>query len=295
MSILDFEGRVAVVTGAGQGLGREYATSLAKSGALVLVNDIGYQGGKYTADAVVNEILAAGGIAAASTESVNTPQGGEAIIAQAMDCFGRIDILINNAGIVRDRAFHNLSEDEIKQVLDVHLGGAFWVTKPAFKLMRSAGYGRIIFTTSISGMIGNFGQANYGAAKTAMVGLAKVLAVEGANYGIRANVIAPLAGTEMSELLVAFDMRDFSASDVAAVVIYLAHESCAVNGEIFSAIGGRVARYFIGLTKGIQRSGLKPEDVAQKIEEICQTSGFTEPRTLAEEIIGTVSRINSPG
>jgi NAD(P)-dependent dehydrogenase (short-subunit alcohol dehydrogenase family) len=211
-----------------------------------------------------------------------------------MDRFGQIDILINNAGIIRDRAFHNLSEGEIRQVLDVHLAGAFWVTQPAFKLMRKAGYGRLVFTTSISGMIGNFGQANYGAAKTAMVGLAKVLAAEGKDHGIRSNVIAPLAQTEMAEHLIAFDVQDFSASDVAAVVAYLAHESCSVSGEIFSAMGGRVARYFIGLTQGIHRTELQPEDVAQEIEEICRSSEFTEPRTLAEEINATISRIHSP-
>ena len=283
-----YDGRVAIVTGAGQGLGREYALLLAARGAQVLVNDPA----SGRADEVVAEIAAAGGIAAANRESVATPEGGRAIVAAAVEHFGRLDIVVNNAGIVRDHAFHNLSEQDITDVLDVHLGGAFWVTRPAWPLLREQGYGRVVFTTSLSGLIGNFGQANYGAAKTGVLGLARVLAAEGARHGIRSNVIAPLASTNMATQLTAFDVTSFEARDVAAVVAYLCHESCAVTGEVFSAIGGRVARYFVGLTQGIYRPELSPEDVAAHVAEICDTTGFSEPRTLAAEIESVLALVS---
>jgi NAD(P)-dependent dehydrogenase (short-subunit alcohol dehydrogenase family) len=282
--MLHYGGRVALVTGAGQGLGREYGLLLASRGARVLVNDYGHSNNRYSADDVVDEIVAAGGTAIADHESVATPAGGESIVEHTMDAFGQLDILINNAGIVRDRAFHNLSEDQITEVLDVHLNGAFWVTRPAYKIMRDASYGRVVFTTSLSGLLGNFGQANYAAAKAGVVGLAKVIATEGSARGIRSNVIAPLAQTEMAEQLTGFDIGGFRARDVAAVVGFLAHEECAVSGEIFSAVGGRVARYFIGLTRGMYRPGLTPEDVADNVSEISDTTGFVEPRMLSDEI-----------
>ncbi|MER5917008.1 SDR family NAD(P)-dependent oxidoreductase [Streptomyces sp. NPDC001982] len=291
--MLQFDGRVAVITGAGRGLGREYAKFLAARGARVVVNDFGELDGQKVADIVVEEITEDGGTAVANHDSVASEHGGQAIVDTALERFGRIDILINNAGIVRDRAFHNLAPEQIDEVLDVHLRGAFWVTQPAWKIMRANRYGRIVFTTSLSGLLGNFGQANYGAAKTGIVGLARVLAAEGTNYGITSNVIAPLANTDMANFLTAFDIGDFTASDVAAVVTYLAHEDCALNGEILSAVGGRVARYFIGLTRGWHQPGLGPEDVAAHLDAICSTEGFAEPRTLVDEI-DAVFRLKTP-
>lgn len=292
--MLRFDGRVAVITGAGQGLGREYALRLAERGARLVVNDYAADGTARLADQVAADIVAAGGEAVASYDSVATRTGGAALVEKAMDRFGRVDIVINNAGIVRDHAFQNLQADDILDVLEVHLMGGFWVTQPAYKIMRNASYGRIVFTTSLSGLLGNFGQANYGAAKTGVIGLARVLATEGAKYGIRANVIAPLAQTAMARHLTAFDVSAFSVDKVAAVVTYLAHEDCAVSGEILSAIGGRVARYFIGLTRGVYREQLAPEDVSALIGSICDTEGFSEPRGMSDEIDSVVALTVSP-
>jgi NAD(P)-dependent dehydrogenase (short-subunit alcohol dehydrogenase family) len=195
-----------------------------------------------------------------------------------------LDVVINNAGIIRDHAFHNMTADDVTEVLDVHLGGAFWVTAPAWRHMRDRGYGRLVFTTSLSGLIGNFGQANYAAAKMGVVGLTRVLAVEGRKYGITSNAVAPLAQTQMAERLTEFDVRKLSPRDVAATVAYLAHESCTVSGEILSSAGGRVARYFVGLTQGVYQPGGLPEDVAAHIDQICDATGFIEPRAMSDEV-----------
>src|SRR5688572_27426484 len=184
-----FDGRVAIVTGAGRGLGRAYALELARQGASVVVNDIGGAG------AVVDEIVAAGGRAVASGDSVSTPEGGQAIVDRALDAFGAVDAVLNNAGIVRDRSFAKLERPDLEAVLDVHLRGAFHVSQPAFRAMKERGYGRLLFITSGSGLFGNFGQANYAAAKMGLVGLTRTVAIEGARYGIAANAIAPLANT----------------------------------------------------------------------------------------------------
>ena len=204
MAALGFDGKVAIITGAGGGLGKQHALSLASRGALVVVNDLGGAVDGSGSDAgaaqlVVDEIKAAGGEAVADTDSVATPEGGEAIVQTAIDAFGRIDIVINNAGILRDKTFHNMTPDLLDPVLDVHLKGAFNVTKPAWVHMREQQYGRVISTSSAAGVFGNFGQTNYGAAKMGLVGLTRVLAVEGARYNIKANAIAPLALTRMTE------------------------------------------------------------------------------------------------
>jgi NAD(P)-dependent dehydrogenase (short-subunit alcohol dehydrogenase family) len=282
--VLSFEGRVAVITGAGQGLGRAYATALAARGAAVLVNDPATDDGEALADRVCAEIGADGGKAFPNYASVASREGGKAIVGDAVRRFGRIDILVNNAGIIRDRMFQNLPERDITDVIAVHLGGAFWVTQPAWSVMRDQRYGRVVFTTSLSGLIGNPGQANYAAAKMGAVGLMKVLAAEGQRYGIAVNAIAPLAQTAMASHLTAFDVTSFTPGQVASAVAYLAHESCTVNGEIISAIGGRVARYFIGLTPGVRFQELTPEDVAANIGQIVDARGYFEPRTLDDEI-----------
>src|SRR4249920_1624676 len=204
MADLGFDGKVAIITGAGGGLGREHALLLASRGALVGINDLGGAvdgtgSDKGAAERVVDEIKAAGGDAVADTNSVATPEGGAAIVQSALDAFGKVDIVVNNAGILRDKAFHNASPDLWDAVFDVHLRGAFNVTQPAFAKMREQGYGRIVSTSSAAGIFGNFGQTNYGAAKMGLVGLTNVLAVEGAKYNIKANAIAPLALTRMTE------------------------------------------------------------------------------------------------
>ncbi|MGB1610578.1 MAG: SDR family NAD(P)-dependent oxidoreductase, partial [Ilumatobacteraceae bacterium] len=194
---LGFDGRVAIISGAGGGLGRQHALMLASRGALVVVNDLGGAvdgtgSDKGAAERVVDEIRALGGEAVADTNSVSTPEGGEAIVATAVEAFGTVDIVINNAGILRDKAFHNMDPAMYDAVLEVHLRGALNLAQPAFKIMRDKGYGRIVSTSSGAGVFGNFGQANYGAAKMGLVGLTRVLAVEGARNNIRANAIAPI-------------------------------------------------------------------------------------------------------
>ena len=196
MADLGFDGKVAIITGAGGGLGREHALLLASRGAQVVVNDIGGSisgdgGDAGPAERVVKEITDAGGEAIADTHSVSTPEGGAALVATALEHFGRVDIVVNNAGILRDKTFHNMTPDLLDPVLDVHLRGAFNVTRPAWIAMREQSYGRVVNTSSNSGILGNFGQSNYGAAKMGLVGLTRVLAVEGAKYNIKVNAIAP--------------------------------------------------------------------------------------------------------
>ena len=240
---LGFQGRVAIITGAGGALGRSHALELARRGAKVVVNDVGGSvhgegEAKNPAQRVVDEITSLGGQAIANFASVTTPAGGEAILASALEAFGRVDILVNNAGILRDRAFHNMGSDDIDAVLDVHLRGAMFVSQPAFKLMREQHFGRIINTTSASGLFGNFGQANYGAAKAGLLGLTRVLAQEGAKVNILVNAIAPLARTRMTTGLLGDLEALLDPQCVSAVVAYLAHESCAVNGHVYSVAGG---------------------------------------------------------
>src|ERR671925_1543572 len=206
MSDVGFEGRVAIITGAGGGLGREHALLLAARGAKVVVNDLGGAvdgtgGSAGPAERTAKEIEGLGGVAVADSNTVATPEGGQAIVDTALDAFGRVDIVINNASILRDKAFHNLTPELLDPVLDVHLKGAFHVTRPAWARMREAGYGRVLLTASNAGILGNFGQSNYGAAKMGLVGLARVLAQEGVRYGIRVNVLAPIARTCMTEEL----------------------------------------------------------------------------------------------
>jgi NAD(P)-dependent dehydrogenase (short-subunit alcohol dehydrogenase family) len=273
MHELSFDGRVAIVTGAGNGIGRLHALELARRGARVVVNDVGGAvdgtGGSATAaDAVVAEIEAAGGEAVASADSVATPEGGEKIVRSALDRFGQVDIVVNNAGILRDAAFRNTTPELLDPVIDVHLKGAFNVTRPAWSYMADQGYGRIVNTTSGSGLFGNFGQSNYGAAKMGLVGLTRVLAIEGARKGIRVNAIAPIAKTRMTEKIMGEAGDAYHPELVTPVVVYLAHESCDRNGHFYSVGAGRVSRVFIGSTTGIEDPELSPESVAAAIETI---------------------------
>ena len=273
---IGFDGRTAIVTGAGGGLGRAYAIELARRGARVVVNDLGgaVDGtgeGTRAADAVVDVIRAAGGEAVANHDSVATPESGVAIVETALDSFGSVDVVVNNAGILRDRSFANMEQAEIDAVLDVHLRGAFHVSQPAFRHMKEAGYGRFVFTASNSGILGNFGQANYGAAKMGLVGLSNVLAIEGRKYGIASNVIAPVARTRMTEDLLGPFAEDVDPAQVMPMVVYLCSEANEFTHEIFSAGGGRYARFFIGVNEGwFAGKGVVPsvEDVAAHLDVI---------------------------
>jgi len=275
---ISFDGRVAIVTGAGRGLGRAYALELARRGARVLVNDL------RDADAVVQEIAAAGGQAAASADSVATVEGGQAIVQAAIDAFGTVDVVINNAGVVRDHSFAKLTPEELETVLDVHLRGAFHVTQPAFRVMKDKGYGRVLFVTSASGLFGNFGQANYAAAKMGVVGLARTIAIEGAKYGIQANAIAPLAHTPMTDGLFGGAIDDFEPQHVVPMALYLVSEASALTAEVFSAGGGRFARVVIGVTKGWVDDNPTVEDIQAHLEDIRGEDDFAFPSSLADEI-----------
>ncbi|MEI6402459.1 MAG: SDR family oxidoreductase [Actinomycetota bacterium] len=288
MTELGYDGKVAIITGAGGGLGRQHALLLASRGALIVVNDLGgsVDGTGENASAaqkVVDEIKAAGGEAVANHSSVATPEGGHEIVQTAIDTYGRVDIVINNAGILRDKAFHNMEPDLMNPVFDVHLKGAFHVTQPAWVRMREQGYGRIISTSSAAGIFGNFGQTNYGAAKMGLVGFTRVLAVEGAKYNIKANAIAPLALTRMTETIMGALGDKLDPGLVSPLVAYLAHEDCPVSGQTFSVGGGRVAHVFIGETQGFTKADLSLEDVRDNWGTITDQSGFAVPGNLAEE------------
>ena len=285
---LGFDGKVAIVTGAGGGLGRSHALMLASRGALVVVNDLGGAvdgtgSDKGAAERVVDEITAAGGEAVADTNSVSTPEGGAAIVQTAIDAFGRVDIVINNAGILRDKAFHNLTPDLLNPVLDVHLKGAFHVSQPAFVKMREQGYGRIVCTSSAAGIFGNFGQTNYGAAKMGLVGLTRVLAVEGAKFNIKANAIAPLALTRMTENILGGLGDKLDPSLISPLVTFLAHEDCPATGRIFSVGGGRVAEIFIGETKGYVNPALAAEHLRDNWDQITDHRAYFVPENLNDE------------
>jgi len=256
------------------------------------VNDLGGavdgSGSSATAaERVVGEILEAGGEAVADSHTVSTVEGGQGIIKTALDAFGRVDIVINNAGILRDKSFKNMSPEFLDPVLDVHLKGAFWVTQAAWELMREQKYGRIVNTSSAAGIFGNFGQTNYGAAKMGIVGFTNVLKQEGQKYNIKANVIAPGAKTRMTEELMGPMGSQFRMDPelVSPIVVYLCHESCKVNGEIYSAAAGRVGRIFIGATKGVfNPDGLTLEYIRDHLEEIRNTEGYIIPGGAMEEM-----------
>ena len=273
MADLRFDGRVAVVTGGGRGLGRSYALLLASRGAKVVVND---PGGSLDgegldsgpAECVVSEITAAGGQAVACTESVSTPEGGDSIVRTALEHYGRVDILVHNAGNVRGGSLKEMSYEDFDAVLDVHLRGAFNVVRPAFPLMCQAGYGRIVLTSSIGGLYGNRDVANYAAAKAGVIGLSNVAAIEGADDGVTCNVIVPAAVTRMADGIDTSAYPPMGPDLVAPVVGWLAHESCSVSGEMFIALAGRVARAVIAEAPGVCRPTWTVEDVGEYLDAI---------------------------
>jgi NAD(P)-dependent dehydrogenase (short-subunit alcohol dehydrogenase family) len=305
---LRFDEQVAVITGAGGGLGKQYALLLASRGARIVVNDTGGSvtgDGSNTkaADAAAAEIRALGGEAVADSHSVTSPEGGEAIIDTALRAWGRVDILINNAGIVGDAPFEEMTADRFEPLLDVHLRGAFHVTRPAWKLMRDKGYGRILNTCSAAGILGSPGMTNYGSAKTGLIGLTRVLAAEAASENIKINAIAPIAYTRMlTHSLEGAGQQDDPAAQavlddlvsqylqkldpvlVAPVAAFLTHRDCPVSGEIYTVGAGHVSRFFIGRTKGFYSPALSIEDVRDHLDTIRDEAGYTVPGGTADEM-----------
>lgn len=273
-----FDGRVAVITGSGRGLGRAYAELLGGLGAKVVVNDIGAALAGEGVDAgpaedVAAAIRAAGGEAVACTDSVATPEGGKAIIDAALDSFGRVDVLIHNAGNVRYGELASITHDDFKSVVDVHLMGAFNVVRPAFERMRDDGYGRVVLTGSIGGLYSTNAVVNYAVSKSGMIGLNNIIAIEGADRNVKSNIILPGAVTRMAEGLDISQYPPMGPELVSPVVGYLAHESCAVSGEMYVSMAGRVARAFISETQGLYRPSWSIDDVAENLPAIRDMEG----------------------
>ena len=297
-----FDGRVALVTGAGGGLGRGYALELARRGARVVVNDLGGNpdgtgSGSDPADQVIAEIRDAGGEAIADYHSVATTDGGVAMVQATLETFGRLDIVISNAGILRDVTLAKMTDEQLDAVLGVHLRGAFNVARPAFAAMAQNMYGRFVFATSGAGLFGNFGQSNYSAAKMGLVGLSNTLAIEGERKGITANVVAPMARTRLTEQLLGPMAAQLSPEHVTPLVVYLCSEQCALTHEVFSAGGGHFARVFVGETPGWTVSGGVPasaEEVAAQIDLIRDESGYFVPRSAVEEMVPLAKSLATP-
>jgi NAD(P)-dependent dehydrogenase (short-subunit alcohol dehydrogenase family) len=273
MTELRFDGRVAVITGGGRGLGREYALLLASRGAKVLINDNGSAldgtgGDAGPAQALVEEIKAAGGEAVACTESVTTPEGGKAIIEAALDSFGKLDILIHSAGNSRFCPLETLSHEEFRSVVEIHLLGGFNVVQPSFPLMMKQGYGRVVLTGSIGGIYTMPTVAPYAVSKSGMIGLNQAIAIEGAERGIKSNIILPGASTRMVEGVDTTGFPPMGPELVAPVVGWLAHEACSISGEMIISAAGRVARAFITESEGVYEADWTIEKMAERIDAI---------------------------
>ena len=307
MKSIRFDNKVAVVTGGGRGLGRSYALELARRGAQVVVNDPGGLGSNTGswAEAVVDEIQVAGGKAVASLDSVATPEGGRAIADAALSAFGTVDILINNAGIIRSAMFEDMTVAQINDVLGVHLLGAFYVTQPLWPVLKKKRYGRVVMTSSGS-IFGMQANANYVASKAGLLGLTRALALEGADYGIKVNALIPYAVSNISvdNPLVGPDVPEYrtllnkisdrrTPESVAAMALLLASKACQFNGEAFSILGGRYARAFIGVGEGwlSEDISVSVEDIDRHIETICDPANYASPMSMAEEIATVVDRL----
>ena len=277
---VDFAGQVAIVTGAGRGLGRSHAHMLAARGAKLIINDLGQD-----AQLVANEIIAAGGEAIAHCASVTDVAEMREMAARAMDQWGRIDVLINNAGILRDKSFAKMDLDDFRLVLDVHLMGSVVPTQAVWEVMRTQNYGRILMTTSGSGLFGNFGQANYSAAKMGLVGLAKTLSLEGARHDIRVNVLAPVAATPMLASVMPEElMRRFDPEDVSALALYLVSRQ-GPQGMICGAGGGAYHAAYMVLTEGVAlpKAERTPEGVAAAFARIRERRGESVPQSGSDQ------------
>ncbi len=302
-----FDGQAVIVTGAGQGLGRTYALELGRRGAMVVVNDVaGLDSPEGSAaEAVVHEIKSAGGKAVASHDTVATPEGGKAIVARALERFGTVDAVIHNAGVWRHKYYDEMTPDQLDPVLDVHLRGAFFVTQPAWSIMKAKGYGRIVLTSSSTGAFGRVAGTNYAAAKAGMLGLARALSLEGAEHGIKTNCILPVAPfrnrgpvpAELTEQLNKAGLPPKYAGPelVAPMVVYLASAACSVSGEAFSAGGNRFGRVFIGVADGWinpLESCATAEDIEAHLPEVADLSSYAIPPTSFDElsVIGGLRR-----
>ncbi|MFP4257093.1 MAG: SDR family NAD(P)-dependent oxidoreductase [Desulfobacterales bacterium] len=301
-----FDGQVAIVTGAGGGLGRTYALDLAARGAKVVVNDLGGprdgsgEGSATPAQKVVDEIRDAGGEAVASFDNVATAEGGENIVRCATGNYGTVDILINNAGILRDKSFAKMDTDTWQGVIDVHLNGAYNVTRPAFRVMREKGYGRIVMTTSAAGLYGNFGQANYSAAKMGVVGLMNTLKLEGRKHNIRVNTVAPLAASRLTQdVMPAEFLEKLRPEFVSPLVLYLCSEKCPVSGNIYNAGMGCFSRAAVitgpGAVAGDPESIPDAEHVLDRLDKIRTLKDGREFGELNEQVADVINAFAEPG
>ncbi|OBI86759.1 SDR family NAD(P)-dependent oxidoreductase [Mycobacterium asiaticum] len=304
--MIDFAGQVAIVTGAGRGLGRLYALELARRGASVVVNDLGGtmhgEGADTTvADQVVAEIEDAGGTALASHESVASPEGGAAIVQAALDNYGRLDTVISNAGIFNSIAFDELSADDWRRMLSVHLDGGFYLSQPAYRVMKTQGYGRFVFISSSGGMFGQPWEAHYAAAKAGLVGLSNVIAIEGAEHGILSNTVLPFGFSRMvtetvgdPEALEQIGFLELIKPElVVPMVVFLASRACELSHQNFSACAGRFARVFVGLGQGWLAdadSAPDADDIATHLSEVSATEPFTVPGSIFEEVFGVCAQ-----
>jgi NAD(P)-dependent dehydrogenase (short-subunit alcohol dehydrogenase family)/acyl dehydratase/putative sterol carrier protein len=300
-----FDGQVAIVTGAGAGLGRVYALELAKRGARVVVNDLGGapdgsgKGSKKPADQVVDEIQALGGEAVANHDNVATVAGGDNIVKTALDAFGTVDILINNAGILRDKTFLKMEPENWQAVLDVHLNGAYHVSRPAFGVMKKKGYGRILMTTSAAGLYGNFGQTNYAAAKMGLVGLMNTLKLEGERSNIKVNTIAPVAASRLTADILPPDFIDKLEPElVAPMALYLVSEQCPVSGNIYNVGMGCINRAAVmtgpGIVMGDGREIPHPEQLLAQWENVTSLKGAKAYWNATEQIGDVLQAFTQP-
>jgi NAD(P)-dependent dehydrogenase (short-subunit alcohol dehydrogenase family) len=305
--MIDFTDQVAIVTGAGRGLGRLYALELARRGASVIVNDLGgtmHGEGADTsiADQVVAEIEDAGGVAVASHDSVAGPEGGEAIVRMAVERFGRLDAVVSNAGIFNSIAFDELSADDWRRMLSVHLDGGFYLSQPAYRVMKTQGYGRFVFISSSGGMFGQPMEAHYAAAKAGLVGLSNVIAIEGAEHGILSNTVLPFGFSRMVTETVgdpkALEEIGFLSvikpELVVPMVVFLASQACEFTHQNYSACAGRFARVFVGLGQGwLAEPDSEPsaDDIVARLDEVSATEPFTVPGSIFEEVFSVAAQL----
>jgi NAD(P)-dependent dehydrogenase (short-subunit alcohol dehydrogenase family) len=300
---VSFEAQTAIVTGGGRGLGRAYCLEIARRGGAVVVNDaVGER-----ADAVAAEIRAAGGRAVASHDSIATREGGAAVVRAAVDAFGGVHALINNAGILRNNLFEDLTFEQIDDVLDVNLRGVFFVTQPAWRLMKAAGYGRIVLTSSAAGMFSRAGSVNYSASKAAMYGMTRALSFEGAEHGIAVNMLLPRADSAIADRDPVPGMAGYYSPALrealaprrapeltAPLACYLASRACSINGEAFSSAFGNYARVFVGRARGwlaADPGGVSAEDVIEHLGEIRDVEGFGIPLSNFAEVEAIAARL----
>ena len=305
--MIDFKNQVVIVTGAGRGLGRLYAMELARRGASVVTNDLGGSmhgegSDASVADAIVEEIVRAGGIAVASHDSVDSPEGGEAIVRTAIDRFGRLDAVASNAGIFNRVPFDELTPADWRRMLSVHLDGGFYLSQPAYRVMKAAGYGWFVFISSSGGMFGQPLEARYAAAKAGLVGLANVIAIEGGQHGILANTVLPFGFSRMVTETVgdpkALEETGFlkviQPELVVPIVAFLASRACELTHHNYSACAGRFSRVFVGLGEGwLAEPGSNPtaDDVAAHLSEVSATEPFTVPGSIFEEVFAVCERL----